>query len=276
MKPIYWLIALMLGSGVAQAARDYPGSSDHEGIERFPLSYIVHFRDQEVPEYRLALGELEKINGVVTPEKELRISGPLKRVVYRAPDSYAASDPYQYFRQQLLVDGSDKLFECESRACGSSNYWANTIFRYSKLYGLERSQRYLAVKRGEQYLVLYSIKRGNKRVYTILDVIGKSVEPLVSDVTQLKQNGWLPLEDSPSDQLLQFLVDEVDRFWVLAAVDSDSDEDAGIARSLELAGEQRQLLVDRGVSGDKIRVHGVGGLMPLKDFSGEQVWIVIP
>ena len=276
MRRICWVIGLMLLGAPVLAAKDYPGSSDHAGLDRFPLSYIVHYRDQNIPEYRLALGELEKINGVVTPEKEVRLSGPLKRVIYRLPNSYSAQAPFDHFRDQLTGQGFEILFECAGQACGSSNYWANTIFRYSKLYGLERSQRYLALKKAGQHIALYSIKRGNKRVYTIVDVVGKAEEQKVSKLDQLLEAGSLLYRQPLADEVLEYLRQTESPFWLLGAVAPAEDADAGVSRSVGLAEAVRDQLVEAGIAGEKVRVHGVGALMPSKELREAQVWIVIP
>lgn len=175
-----------------QAQSDRAGASDYPGVERFPQSYIVDYRSSDVPEYRLILGGLEKVNGVIRPEQEERIRGTLTRITYQIPDSHDSIEPFNFIKQQLQGTGAEVVFECHGRECGSSNYWANSIFRYSRLYGVDASQHYMAVKRGAETFVLYTIKRGNKRVYAHLEVVEKQGNGFV---VALREQGFALLTD---------------------------------------------------------------------------------
>ena len=68
-----------------------------------------------------------------------------------------------------------KLFSCIGRECGSSNYWANDIFGNRILYGPERNQYYSvfdAANEGrEDFIAMYIITRGNRRVYAYFEFI---------------------------------------------------------------------------------------------------------
>src|SRR5690606_16303470 len=63
-------------------------------------------------------------------------------------------------------------FFCEGRECGSSSLWANQVLDYSRLYGPEDNQLYLALRLDDQpqrFISLYAITRGNQQVYLHMD-----------------------------------------------------------------------------------------------------------
>ena len=60
-------------------------------------------------------------------------------------------------------------FECEARACGRSNLWANNLYGIRQLYGRDRFQRYQAVALPGGWQTLYVIERGNQEIYAHLE-----------------------------------------------------------------------------------------------------------
>lgn len=264
-----WLpfLAVLLISSV-QAQTDRRGSSDDPSVERFPQSYIVNYRQSKIPEYRLILGGLQKVDGVVRPERELRVAGDLTRITYRIPDGHTSSEPFKYLRGQLTAKGAEVLFECQGRACGSSNYWANSIFRYSKLYGVDPTQHYLVAQLGQSYFVIYTVIRGNKRVYAHLEVL----EGQQRDLTEaLIGQGYAQVP--PNGELPQSLFDYLEqnpqlKIWLVGFDRKDGDVDDIIERSEGQARQLKQVLQQQ-VDADRIRIFGVGPLAPLMMKAGE-------
>src|SRR5690606_27370929 len=74
--------------------------------------------------------------------------------------------------KQLQEHPHTTLFFCEGRECGSSSLWANQVLGYSRLYGPEENQSYLALRLDDEpqrFISLYAITRGNRQVYLHLD-----------------------------------------------------------------------------------------------------------
>lgn len=266
-----WLqiLSLFLFVPFCWAQNDRSGSSDYSLLQRFPLSYIESYEQREVPEYRLILGGIAKINGVVTPESEQRLSGLLTRITYRIPDGYRSDEPFVHFRNQLLRQGGEVIFQCGGRDCGSSNYWANAIFRTAKLYGVDRTQNYLAARVGQTYFALYTMIRGNKRVYAHLEVLQAGQDDFI---TSLGHQGYVRLPETGElpESLLEYLRSNPDQqFWLVGFDRKQGSVQAGIDRSLKQVEALKELLLQEQVGAERIHLHGVGPLAPLMVGEGE-------
>ncbi|MDI3324984.1 DUF4892 domain-containing protein [Pontibacterium granulatum] len=264
-----WLPAIfVLVAITAQAQSDRRGSADHPAVERFPLSYIVDYRQREVPEYRLILGGLEKVDGVIRPESEQRLKGDMTRITYRMPAGHSSTEPFHYMRDQLLKKGAQVMFECQGRDCGSSNYWANSIFHISRLYGVDQTQHYLAAQLGQDYFVLYTVIRGNKRVYAHLEVLssengGLSHALETQGYARLETGGELPAT------LFEYLEANPEvTIWVVGVDRSVNGFDAALEQSKQKADAIAQLMRQR-LDTSRVRVYGLGPLAPLMIGEGE-------
>lgn len=274
--------------GSAWAEQDVAGASDYPTLNRFPFSWIVEYHSEPVPEYALALGAMKKIDGVVRPEESERLQGRLSRITYRIPDGYSADEVFAHFKAQLEAHGAATLFVCSSRQCGSSNQWANNQFRVAELYGVDRSQSYLAAKSGSSHYALYTVKRGNRRVYAHLDIIESTVVQAESLDSQLQQAGfsWLPIRyaggmpvnlDEAVQPLLEYLRQNPQRRIMLAGyLESSADKSL-----LELMTESKNhaallasALLEAGIEPERVEVAGVGPLLPVLDVvSSPAVWV---
>lgn len=185
------------------------------------------------------------------------------------------------------------LFECHGRECGSSNQWANRIFGISKLYGPQRYQHYLAANistaDGPLLIALYSIQRGNKRVYTQLDLLvpeqGVATELAVNPETilaALKSKGVFNLrnlkfaqDDRLSTEASQRLASVIAalkknnrlKVYVVGHLAGADDLDVLKQRSQQRADTVRQALVDGGVKSVRLSAQGVGPLAPIQQAS---------
>lgn len=273
-----WALVLVLISGSVSAQRDIVGASDPQQLERFPLSWIVSNSEREVPEYALATGPMKKLEGVIAPEQFQRISGLLNRVTYRIPDNHSPADAFRFYRQQLQALNAEILFQCSSRSCGSSNQWANNYFGVKELYGIDRTQSYLAASLGSQRVALYTVKRGNRRIYLHLDLIEPLAQSAASIRDDLAQKGfsWLDsgediqplLELLSEDQSLRLLLVGYDRSAAQLPVAELTD------RSQQSATQLRDRLVAAGLAADRFEVIAVGPAVPVVNPPAEQgVWI---
>ncbi len=208
-----FLLALLASVESARA-----GEVQGAPFEPYLHSTLIEQSAGIVPEYRLALGMMKKVNGVIVPEEFKFIAGELSRYTYRIPDGHRSEDAFRYYQSMLQRIAHTELFQCSGRRCGSSNHWANTQFGIARLYGLEREQHYLAAQIGDgRWLALYAVQRGNKRVFVHLDVISPVSQPEVSAVTDGPRSakrlfveviGGIP---TPDDAVVEALRKEMQR-----------------------------------------------------------------
>lgn len=285
------LICLLVMIGPAAALGQSVNGDDYAGFNRFPGSTLTEYRLEEQTVYRLPLGRMQRVDGVVAPDRAERFNGRLYRLTYEIPGGFTAEDAFQHFSEQLLQGGQAALFECRGRRCGSSNYWANDVFDNRVLYGPVEGQFYLAATYRSRhdgqpvqgYAALYTVTRGNRRVYAHLDFLelpeGASGELLItpdairrqledtgaaviprlqfSDDSTLGESGGIEMivDILQSDSLLEVFV-------VAHLREPETDLDALLSRSRQRAEVIRELLVEAGITPSRVVARGVGPLAP--------------
>ncbi|MFZ8976822.1 MAG: DUF4892 domain-containing protein, partial [Pseudohongiellaceae bacterium] len=237
--------------------------------------------------YRLILGRLQRSRGVVVPESEERIRGDISKLIFEIPREYSAEDVYGYFRSSFSDKGYDELFGCIGRECGSSNYWANDIFRNRVLYGPERNQYFLNVRAHTEsaepaHIALYVITRGNRRTYAYLEIVeppGTSGPIQVigeAFLTDIEEAGAIILSGIrfSSDEQLNASVDlsalalelserPEQKFYVVSHLVAEGNLDQLLARSSRRAEAVRRHLITLGVKDSQLVSRGLGPLAPL-------------
>lgn len=139
-------------------------------LTAFPGAKIVYDKPPEQTYYRLALGPQKKISNVWRAEHSENHTGQLRRLTQELPAGFTREEVLGYYQGALALEKAELLYSCSSRDCGSSNSWANSHFNIKELYGLDQAQDYRAYKIGDgEWLVLYLVQRGNKRMYLQLE-----------------------------------------------------------------------------------------------------------
>lgn len=281
------LVMLVPGVALGQSA----DGDDYAGFNRFPGSTLTEYRQEEQTVYTLPLGRMQRVDGVVAPDRSERVTGRLYRLTYEIPAGFSAADAFQHFSEQLLRGGQLALFECRGRRCGSSNYWANDVFDNRVLYGPVEGQFYLAATYRSRhegqpvngYAALYTVTRGNRRVYAHLDFLelpeGASSELLITPDAirrQLEDTGAavIPrlsfadndgLEESEGVGLIVDILqsDSLLEVFVVAHLrEADEDLDTLVTRSSRRAESIRERLVESGITASRVIARGVGPLAP--------------
>ncbi|MFY0675931.1 MAG: DUF4892 domain-containing protein [Neptuniibacter sp.] len=246
----------------AFAADDISNSRDYKKFERFPSSYIVQYKQSQTRDYRLILGGLEKIDGSLRAEKEKRIAGQLTQITYRIPENHSAKEAFEYFYAQIIDQGGEKLFRCSGRDCGSSNQWANNIFSYFRLYGVDNTQSFSSLQLEDSYISLYSVKRGNKRVYLRLDILESSASKAESQQTEAGQISREITSDNDFDELVKFFKQKPDSvLWVVAYDFNSGTKQQQIKRSEERAKQFKDKLVAAGADSSQVYLHAAGSFI---------------
>lgn len=260
MRILGFVIALLLLPLVAMAETDVSNSKDYPVLKRFPASYIVQYKQAVSRDYRQVLGVLEKINGVLRAEKEQRLSGQLTQITYRIPENHTPQEAFDYLYSQIKAKGGTELFRCTGRECGSSNQWANNIFRYFRLYGVDNSQSYAAFELNGSYLSLYSVRRGNKRVYLRLDVLENNVSKETPGTAPKSQMSWeVQDNDAGVKQLKAFLSSSPNKvIWIISFDNTAGSKKQQLQRSEQRLVELRTKLAAAGADLERIFIHAVG------------------
>jgi len=265
MRFIVTLLCVLMLPLPTLAAVDTSNSSDYPGVDRIPGSYIVQYKNTTTS-YRLVLGGLEKINGVLAPEKEQRLSGELFQITYRIPERYSAQEAFSLIGTQITAMGGDVLFNCVGRDCGSSNQWANNIFKYSRLYGVDSTQSFSSYQLGERFFSLYAVKRGNKRVYMRLEVLEtplSSTSKAASSTFKqlLSPNRLLPLTDFSSEfgEIIEYLnINQNRHLWIVGHDDKEGSIEQQIDRAVDAAAMLRVKLIENGIEAERVHIHSLG------------------
>lgn len=274
IKRFFWMLPITLLSGLTMAADDIRDSSDLNSLERFPRSHIVQYEHKKNEDYRLVLGVLEKINGVLVAEKEQRLAGLLTQITYRIPENHSAQDAFDHFQRQLLQQGATELFLCSGRDCGSSNQWANSVFRYFRLYGVDQTQSFASYQLNKTYFSLYSVQRGNKRVYLRIDALASQSEV---PPTELPSRLGIEIQETDSDiqMIINYLGDTPSASIWLAAFDlAEGSKLEQLKRSENRLTEFKSNLIEAGVSASRINIHPVGSFFPPSALSKNKMLIV--
>ncbi len=280
----------------SEATTDIPGSSDLDVLQRYPRSHIIAFENSAgaVP-YTLILGSLKKIRNVLSPKKSRRVDGKVTRITYRIPDRIRSEDVFEHFKAQFAERG-EILFACQQRDCGSSEYWANSIFHRADLYGPDEHQ-FLLVGRfmvsGQQILVtVYTIQRGNRRVYAHLEVVEAQLRAGMDAATMLEllmSDGILHLEGIRFDQhnrlvdnpqvinnLIELLnINSALEVYIVGHGGREKELGASMKLSAQRAEQLRSRLVQSGIAADRLSAQGIGPLGPVKGMSDNLIDLVL-
>lgn len=256
-------LILVCVSSAAFAADDLVGSADDSVLERFRGSWIVNYKTAALTDYSLPLGSVEQVNGVERLEREERITGRLTRISYRIPQGNTTRKIFGFYKTQLEMQKAEVLFSCQGRECGSSNYWANDVFDFSKLYGVERSQYYLAARLPGVTVSMYTVERGSRKLYAHIDVIETDIAARMTET--IKREGYvgLSVNQLPDLDLLEKLVSQLDAHTqdITLVVHHKgaslaSGEELGATKALQL----REALAKRKMA--SVSVQSVGALVP--------------
>lgn len=158
--------SVLIGPSLAQTPSDQPL------IEPFPRAEVAQRRMERNVEHGVVIGSIRRVNNQLRAEREVRTTGDLLRVSWLIPSGHDSSEALMHAKRQLLEREHAMLFFCEGRECGSSSIWANQVLGFSRLYGPEDGQAYVALRIDDEiqrFVSLYSITRGNRQVYLHMD-----------------------------------------------------------------------------------------------------------
>lgn len=267
------LLPLFPAASVAQSEDVIVGFSDHSLIAGFADAEIIERELQRDINYRIVLGALERVRGEVIPEDSERLRGDVTKITYEVSQEFSGSDVYGFYQEQLTSNDYELLYSCDGRECGSSNYWANDIFRNRILYGPERNQYFMAFRanaaqENDPYFSLYIITRVNRKIYAHIEIVEPAgtqdpeqiaaiveiEEPQITQQTsevvatnllqQLREQGSVILP-SVSFQSNDRLATPVDVEPLVSALNSDQSLSVYVVAHLQQDGQSLQELMRR-------------------------------
>lgn len=257
------------------------------GLKPFPLAEQEMKKSQQMDQHLLATGRIQNKGGEAFPESWLSLpSGTLSQTLYRIRSTRDTDEILEHYLIQLQQSGSEILFQCSSRECGSSNDWANSVFKVSTLYGVDREQHYIAGRRDlngqTDYISLYITERGTGRIYVYVSHYKVEAAPVATKgikrslYEQLIETGWVRLpvtadgtfEEGVFGQLQQLalqLESSNKRFWLVAHHYGKQSQDVLLQRSEQAAARLQRSFQEFGLSADRLELKGLGALAPTKD-----------
>jgi Domain of unknown function (DUF4892) len=262
------------------------------GLELFPEAELVASSvDSKVSSRKIFLGPLKKINNQLEPESVEFVSGVRESSTFYIPNETRVSKVVEFYRHQLH-ESVRILFECRGRDCGSSNYWANTVFNMPVLYGPEQYQHYLVGRGIDQldYISIYVGQRGTKKIYVHIETTTFSSElPSVDEVAvsaALTSQGryviTLAEDGVVVHSTIEAIAQSLDRHHqislTLVAHDALREGETigqGQQRTLDLAEAVRSDLVAAGVATNRLSAYGVGPLSPLGEEESSRLELLV-
>ncbi len=287
---IWILLGSMMLSPPSLAA-DVPGSSDLPEVKRPSGSEIIRYAEGIQSAIRFPLERVERVNNRLVIDDELDIEGHLIDITYQLGPREDYVIYMNALESGLRQTGAEVLFSCESRGCGVSGLWANSLFKVRELYGPNGNQVFFAVKLAgdnPRYLSAYGIERGNRRQYVHVRLIvpgfeqsgfqgfqmlmanGRVILPVSFAGNRVSPESRAKIADIAAD-LQSFNPDD---FAIVAyrAVTPSGTLDDAIDQSAARAEHVRSLLSEAGLP---IRsAYGLGPLVAPKGLSPDRVEIV--
>lgn len=250
-------------------------------LNPFPQSQLISSEQRQEPDYRLMLSGIMKINGRIRTDRDQRLQASLSRMTWQLPDGYDPQSGFSFLRAQLDDRGAQVMFECSGRQCGPSSIWANDVFDQSRLYGIDNTQFYAAMRLDQAHVALYAVRRGNGRVFLHMDVLENESQTISDPVAVLAQQGYVELQNWPesSDRTVASLLDMMQgmpgqELWLVVHWQGQ-DLELTLRQSQEAADRLLRQVVEKGGDVRQLKARGVGSLVPSVLGSRRQVAIVV-
>lgn len=161
-----------------------------DALPPYPNASVEISEKQQHQNHPVITNLMKKVNGVVISDGAKWLMGELDRTLYQLPTGQTSSQGFEYFVQEFEKQGVEVRFQCRSFSCGASNFWANNVFDIARLYGQDRHQAYYIGQKQGRFYSVYSVRRGNGRVYTLVDVFSPENASIRSIGTDFLKEGY--------------------------------------------------------------------------------------
>lgn len=198
-------------------------------------------------EQRVITGKNQKVQGHWQFASELRLDAFMQQRIYQLDTVDSLAQVAAFYRQWIADAGLDVLYYCAGRDCGSSNVWANNLFAERRLYGPDSNQFYWALRRQDDFFMLYLVERGNGQLFVNISQVTANAA--------MRESLYLDQAcDHP--QLAAFVSGMADELPLLLLASVAGDEAQG--KSLALAARCAASLRQR-FAGRPVNALGLGG-----------------
>lgn len=257
----------LFGAALLMCSLVTPGYTSE--LPAYPNATVAQSVDEERQNHPVITDRMKRVHGVVTSDGAQWLDGQLIRKMYLLPPGHTSNQGFEFYVNLLREQGIGTLFECRSYSCGASNFWANDIFAIPTLYGQDKEQAYfVGKKQGKKqdkkqasYYTVYAVRRGNGRIYTLIDVFtpfehegngGQRVTGFVMPLTDpIVSADLMPfvsqMHQNPASNALLMIHGQMPA--TLAEFDTRLMQMEKLRQSL------LQLLDDQGVAGARLRVN---------------------
>ncbi len=264
-------------------------AAPEEIISLFPGSKTVsEGSDDEIKTYQVITGSIARVNTQMVPKSSEYVRGRKQFRTLETPNAQRTGDVAAFYREQLQSKGQI-LFECQGRTCGSSNYWANTVFRKSILYGPEQYQHSMLGRistNRTRFIIVYVAQRGTGKLYTHIEIITVEESSQAADSklvgSALRLLGKYSFQADASEEMLTAIVDTInanaDRHLALVAHDSlrsGESVDAGIERTKQVAETLKSRLIEMGAADADLSAYGAGPIAPVDMTRTRRIELVV-
>ncbi|MCB1647372.1 MAG: DUF4892 domain-containing protein [Pseudomonadales bacterium] len=234
--------------------------------------------------HQVMTGSLKKIGNEISPEASVFVRGLRTRETWSVPDEHRTSLIFDYYAGRIS-EQAVTLFSCAGRDCGSSNFWANSVFGERILYGPEQYQHYLVAAGPGGYFLLYVAQRATGKVYVHLEFISDETQVNLTPeqlLVELEAGMKVTFAIDVSDEELAVLAVALNRIKALSVLivahDSrqrgESVADA-ISRTQETAAALQAKLIKLGIASSRLEAWGAGPLMPVDGVLRPRIEIVL-
>ena len=247
----------------------------------YPRAREIQDKENSAPDYRLVLGSILKVNGRLRAESDLMLSGTLSRKTWQLPSGHTPDDAIRFMRDRLQRERAQMLYQCQGRECGASNLWANDLFETARLYGVDNTQRYMAAQQGSNYYAVYTVQRGNGRVYLNIDQLTTTLKTGSDWMSDLIRQGYAEVPDWPDSPdkavaaLKLFFETHPAQHINLVVYQAGQDTELTLRQSQQLAEKLKARLVDAGVGAAQVSAYGVGSLVPQVMAGRQQIAVIV-
>jgi len=290
----HWSLQLLLVWVLTSSVFSVLGAED---LPAYPGADLVETQNSgDVIRNQIILSSLKKIRNVLEPDRAIIVQGRRRSRTYYVPDVLDIEDVIEHYRNSAN-QGNETLFTCQGRSCGSSNYWANTVFKNSILYGPEQFQYYWVGlnRQTHQYQLIYMGRRGTRKIYVHHEVIAATTQdPKLVDPELAEKNKQFGDKRIIRVSLAEFVPD-LDAFamLLLGTLQASANEKARVAivvhdkqqgietlqqaidRTTRQAEGLKRQLMGKGVAEDRLEAYGVGPLSPVEDRRYPRVDLVL-
>ena len=238
-----------------------------ETLPVYPNATLERSEQGSQQSHPIIVNRMKKVNGAVISDDARWLNGELSRTLYQLPQGQSSESGYDFFIDKFAGLGVKELFSCRSFSCGESNFWANDIFNIALLYGQNRQQLYFMGEKQGVYYSVYSVQRGNGRIYTLVDVFTSDKKGVSTSLPleQLDARGFhdlyisSPFKESESLSSLKKTLKENPGLKVILQLRvrvpaSLTDYDQQTADLLQQGQQIKSQLVDGGVDASRFRV----------------------